>query len=483
MNPHFNIRERGYLDRIPSRAYARLDSVEVGDRNEVTISLDAVAAEGVDSVLARLSPNQWNAAWQDLFDGGRAADRRGLIEAFDKLELAHIEITTSRDRAGQILGSAMPDNPRNGWLELALAPGHGASGLAAMLYAGLFAPGLPTTVLKAGPASSNALSTLRAAFSMESWPIADDDDVESAVAPAAASSWVAYDVGQGSANALLDEDGIVDLMHDIGCGVYANAKTRPFGRVLCHSRPANIVLSHWDTDHWAGARYFAPLNDGEAFLRRTWIVPFDATIGPRHIAFATDILSAGGCLLVVRPSPWQSPWMTLADGRRARLTRGDGPDRNGSGLVLDVHDVASGGRWLLTGDVDYAFVKGSLASSYVAMSVPHHGAKRTGSGPCPPPTPSQRYARLVYSFGHDNTFHHPTATCMDEHAAVGWNHGAWYPTRKATVVAGGQVVATACNPNGPGHLESIEIGWAHPPAVPHPPACGGARCNVKIGQS
>jgi len=481
VNRHFGSATHEYSDGIPTRAYARVDSVDEGDDGQIIIGLDAVSTRSADSLLERLPADEWTDAWAGVLRGGRDVDWGDLLEMFDGLELYQIEVSTSPRRAAELLQARDPSDPAGGWLLLAMSPDRG-DGLPATVFPGLFAPGQPASVVETGAPPPPTQSMLAAAFSMRSWPIASDHDLERELRKGKASTWAAYDVGQGSANGLLDQVGRVHLLHDIGCGVYSNAKTRPRDLVLCSSVEAPIVLSHWDTDHWGGARYFAPKSDQDAFLRRSWIVPLDLTIGPRHMAFAASILAAGGRLYVMAAGPWQSKWVTMLDGRNIRLLRGDGKDRNGSGMAMEIHDVRnSGGRWLLTGDVDYQFLQAHLAPKYVAISVPHHGAKSASTGRIPSPSPN--YSRLVYSFGHDNTFGHPKSACMSAHMVAGWDHGYWMPKLDATVVAKGEVVATACNRPGPSHLESISIGWTSPPPAPCAPGCKWVQCNASVGQN
>jgi hypothetical protein len=476
MNPHFGSDPREYPDRIPARAYARVDSVEENDAGEIIVGLDAVSARSADSLLEQRSPDDWSEQWRGVQHGGREADRSGLLGDFEKFELYQVEVVTSPGAAAGLLAQS-----DDGWLSFSLNRQAGGN-LPATVYPGLFAPGQAASVTQISPPPPATASLLSAAFSMKGWPIATHAQIERLLQRGQAHTWAAYDVGQGSANGLLDNFGRMSLLHDIGCGVYANAKTRPAHLELCTSVDAPIVLSHWDTDHWGGARYLAPAANRTAFLTRDWIVPFDTTIGPRHAAFAASILAAQGRLHVTAPGPWQTAWVTLSDGRTVRLLRGSGSDRNGSGMVMEVHDPkGSRGRWLLTGDVDYQFVQSHLAQTYTAMSVPHHGAASKHASPAPFPSPT--YARLVYSFGHDNTYGHPTSACMSAHIGTGWDHGNWAPPLDATVVATGHVLATACNSPGQPHLESISIGWSKPPLVPRPPACHGKQCNAALGQS
>ena len=472
MNPHFDARSDGGRD-LPGSVYARVDSIEADDDGRVRVALDAVSTRSADGLLSQHTRTQWRAVWASII--GTAAPPGDLLAPFDGLELLRLEVTAPPGLIPELFVAAHGDAP---WLQLTLASG-AAGGVPAIAYTSLFAPGQVASITGIAPPFGMTAMLLHAAFSMADWPLTPANQIAPEFAPVRADLWHAFDVGQGSANGFVSDDGPVYLFHDIGCGAYANAKTCPGGLVLCHTRPAPIVLSHWDTDHWAGACRFAPLGNPTAFLKRTWFVPFDATIGPTHITFATSILNAGGSIVVLPPGAWQSPWLPLADNRSLRLLRGNGSTRNCSGVALEVRDGEQR-RWLLTGDVEYQYLTPHLARDYVGMSVPHHGA--VVKDPSAIPLPSAPYARLIYSFGHDNSYRHPRQSCLTAHQLQGWDHDQWVMHPDASVVAQGEVLATACNLAGTAHLGSIAVGWvAQPPPSPGPPC--GATCSAYPSQS
>ncbi|QSX74002.1 hypothetical protein HIV01_012320 [Lysobacter arenosi] len=94
-----------------------------------------------------------------------------------------------------------------------------------------------------------------------------------------------YDVGQGDAVALLDQDEAPFLQIDYGGrqgnpfavrGAQRIDKTMPV-------RPGSLlVLTHWDEDHWFSARR------GGAARQATWLVPRQLT-SPRAVMFSADL--------------------------------------------------------------------------------------------------------------------------------------------------------------------------------------------------
>lgn len=106
---------------------------------------------------------------------------------------------------------------------------------------------------------------------------------------------VVFDVGQGNANGMVKNGSVApELYFDAGAGVYGNFHTRPRKLHLPADNARVVILSHWDSDHWAGANI--PGND--ELLSRTWIAP-NQTVGPRHAAFAQRIIDNSGTLLLM----------------------------------------------------------------------------------------------------------------------------------------------------------------------------------------
>lgn len=468
MNPHFSAsRDRR---AIPRSAYARLDSIEEMTNGTMVAAFDAVSCASADDLVFSLSSEEWASVWRGSFSGSSGAIN--ALTAFDRLELLHIEVPMEdpdiwRDK----------DLASGRWIRLELGPSQEADGLAATAYTSLFSEPESIGLRLVDDVAGATAFQLNSALSMENWPIAQLQSIAGHFQDAELDRWHAFDVGQGSANGLLGY-GPVTLFHDLGCGAYRNAKTAPLNTVVCHSQRAPIILSHWDTDHWAGARRFAPLGNPDVFLDRTWIAPSDPTVGPSHILFAASILISGGTLHVLPAGPWATPWIYTSHNKSLRLIRGNGPDRNGTGVALEVRNRHVG-RWLLPGDVCYDFLQPYLYPTYVAIAVPHHGANG-GAAPVIP-APASPYSRLVYSFGHDNSYGHPTLNCIASHVAQGWQHGIWSGTTQAAAPLVVSARATGCNAPGPNHLGGVLVGWSTAPIPPGLP-CGGI-CNAAAMQN
>lgn len=455
MNRFFH--REDYRRGFPRRAYARLDDIEPvlpGPGDELTFVLDAVDAdwkgfeEGGPFSLSHPDLKQRIAAyWRGRFarDGGDGPD------GYDEVPIYRLEIFRApNDHFFELLPM---DEER--WISLELSDAE--SDTPVDVYGGLFAPPI-RVYLQAAPATapSSSLSTL---FGMTTWPDASQADLIKALRPQCKlEALVCFDIGQGSASALVCRCGMPIYYFDTGCGSGRNAPTAPATVDFCTCSLPTVILSHWDTDHWAGA-------SGHAGLQKcNWVVPRQ-TISTTHTAFASDILKAGGNIYVVGngapPLTWSSHQQDYD------LQRAIGKGRNGSGLVLIVTDGISARSWVLTGDAGYDLIAQSAPVDIAAMVVPHHGADM-GAKSVPFWRSSNGYARLFYSFGPGNGYgprtlpaRHPVAAAVTAHQNRNWNHGSWTAATAGQLLSGGDVLATATHIST--HLQGGAAGWNGPP--------------------
>lgn len=482
MNRHFLI-EGGRSD-FPAISYARLEQTEPIDLAEAKEAV--FGFEAVDAAWSAFAPGAafdlrrpdfirlsqhrfWEASRH-----GRTTEGPAPANPFEEAPIYRIEVTLRRPDLLFHTLAALGDE----WVEIRLTP-PGSGGVAVDVFAGLFFEPTLAALVSLRPAEYSV--ALEAAFSLDAWSDATDTEIEGELTglPNIAELAV-FDVGQGSANALLDGSGTPQAWHDLGCGVYRNKFTLPPGALrFCGCSSPPIIMSHWDSDHWSGAR-----QDTRA-LSRTWIAPRQ-TIGPKHKAFASDILAAHGQILIVGhgAGPFQT---TTSSGQALHLQRASGTGRNASGLVLIVDDPASGRAWMLTGDAGYNYISLPWSLDFAAIVVPHHGADM-GAASIPPARPtSSSYARLAYSFGPGNkhgstSISHPTNAAMNAHASMNWSHGAWMRSGPGLAVAGVDTLATAENPTT--HLDGAVLGWGSAPNGPFViPCCLPGGCLTPLRQT
>jgi len=477
---------------FPRRAFARLDQTEPVDpreSDEAVFAFDAIDASwsgfGTGGAFDLQRPQEVRSTlalfWTKMF-GSR--ENRPSESPFDDMPIYRIEVTSRRgDEFWNILNGFTKEE----WITLQLGD-HGS--LPVDVYGGILAAAVEAFLLSANAASTSEDTALSAEFDVDLWPDAQDAEIDKVLAGRGpVESLVGYDVGQGAAIGLLDTNENALLFFDLGAGAYGNTKTRPNPLRFCWRKKAPVILSHWDTDHWAGE------TTDPLAAQATWIAPRQRKLGPTHHAFAGRILVSGGTLLIWGAAAGTMRTHTLAAGQKLTLARCTGTSRNGSGIAGLVELSSTGQAWLLTGDAGYHELGLSLPKQMSTVVVPHHGADM-GPKSIAPVRPAG-YTKLVYTFGPGNTHgrtkvSHPTSAAVTHHAGQGWSHGRWSLAAPALNVAGGDVLATAENPTAGStgrHLESTACGWSAPPAVPFttiPCATGPGSptgCTSKVAQA
>jgi hypothetical protein len=468
MNRIFSEDEAGGWPDFPLRSFARLDHFEPADLSnakEAVFSFDAVDDKWLSNEFPQLFPNATPAlvqsrmkkAWSALFGKGST----NVLDFFDGIPVYNIEVTVSRQDAFWDAVVAMID--KEDWIEIRLSN----SGTHTVdVYGSLISDPVDAHLqaIKRAPASvSRLLSRL---FDVGNWPDATGDEVDAVLqTPNSLATLAMYDVGQGSAIGLMDHANTVNLYFDVGAGCYGNKHTRPSPLRFCWRGTPPIVLSHWDSDHWAGG------SSDIAAQGRTWLAPRQLGLGPRHHLFAGRILSFGGTLRIWGAPKGSMRTVSIGGGQELSIVKCSGKDINGSGIAMILNSAPTTSSWLLTGDAGYGEIGIAPAFPVSAVTAPHHGADMTSKGGSPP-SKAIKYSKLLYSFGPGNkhgksSISHPTSTALTQHSA--WSHGSWLPANLATTVAGGDVLATACNPptTAPAHLESAAAKLTAPaPTVP-----------------
>jgi hypothetical protein len=500
VNRHFSMSD--FKHAQPTRLYGSLDHIERGDLHTLA-AFDCVDADWLDNqghdpqfrgyfdgADPPMADHFWCDFWKSLKQSGRnPLDGMPLFRI--EVELNSLSHLTSdgygRDAEDWDPALAAAEST---WLYFEVSNVSQSSWFEAQLYHGMFLP--PAVVyITARKLEEDSAAKVVLDLMMKSLDELDEpkqSDLEAALKSAKADYLGVWDVGQGNANALLDDGFLAKAWFDIGCGVYRNAWTSPSPLEFCwKDNNAGIVLSHWDADHWAGAEVKTAAGTTPA-LGRTWIVPVQK-VTTLHLTFASSV-AASGRMWGLRAA---SSLVGIGGGRQVTLELGKGSSRNHSGIVMLVENGSSGAdRWLLTGDCDYSYMATAHAD-VLALVAPHHGASLRPSSVVP--APSGGYCRLAYSFGGNNAHgsgtSHPTSAGVTKHHCGGWWHGAWSLAMPATKVAVGDVLATAQHvvgasrkrpPPASSRLDGALIGWTAPPAWGRCPGCPG-HCAPPLPQT
>ncbi|UII69612.1 hypothetical protein LVW35_18250 [Pseudomonas sp. HN11] len=505
MNTHFRRNaphHEGPTTRIPARAYARFDHLEIiHDAQSVLLAFDLVDGDWLDTqgqqnpLLNAERPYDVAKAWGEW----KQLAPYGASNPFESMPMYRLEFELPDGQKlfglpplpsvndSHALRNAAADLEQM-WFELEINNQRGSGVMSAKLYPGLFANSVPVYAKGKMP-SSQKNKALSAIFSLAHLPTLSTQELEAELSSATADLLAVYDVGQGNANALLStkqfrEPGIPTHYYDLGAGVYRNKHTTPYPLAFCFTKAPSIILSHWDADHWAGT-YAVTVNNAYPALRCRWIAPLQA-VGPLHIAFAHDVISKGGEFLIYSPPPGEIGNAILTSQRRIRFMRGNGRDRNGTGIVLAVEepDSVPARSWLLTGDCDYLhFVKELKPLPPVGMVSPHHGADLDSKSPIPKSPSGVAYKRLAYSFGPGNkhgAVQHPTYQGLMLHNGADWDHNIWSLLAPSSITSGGDVLTTSEHAPGTSRGGAL-IGWDKPPTGFLTPCRGG--CSAPLNQS
>lgn len=221
------------------------------------------------------------------------------------------------------------------------------------------------------------------------------------------------DVGQGSANALVESNHGARLYFDAGGGVLQHKRTYPGNLTFCVAAEPPVVLSHWDWDHWSSAM----IHGHHDLQDLSWIVPDQGSLSGVHAAFAAAIAQSGNLYL------WPSSWSDRTFGRiTIQRCTGNPGNRNDSGLAMLIRGPSpKDDPIILTGDADYRHIPAThaLSGKYQAVVVPHHGGRARTKHPVASPNGSPT-RRLVYSYGLPNYYKHPHVTTIQAHRNQGW---------------------------------------------------------------
>ena len=227
---------------------------------------------------------------------------------------------------------------------------------------------------------------------------------------------VVYNVGQGNMNAILDQKGKVIAYYDVGGGAYWNAHTyqSPNPRNLCFTNRPIVILSHWDFDHWWTFNKALRKRNNVPIPKTTWIVP-DQELGPIQSNFY-KLLKKNHQELIV----WSSATQTYIENLVkpiGKIIKCKGNSKNDSGLALIVESPMF--RILLPGDASYEHIPNIEFEEYTGLVATHHGGLNTANLK-DYPKPSTKCGKVIYSFGHKNTYHHPTGVSVIDHCKAGW---------------------------------------------------------------
>ena len=447
------------IDFGNGNAYGKVDDIELLDEQDgrVLISYNAILKDDLHNCGIQRSGNY------------RLGHRLSSFESnpYEKSVIFRVEIETSVKKEGFNDIEALELSYTDRWFNI-LIQRHGKGSGDSKIYTNIFQPHVDAHIsfTKIEPRHQKKLND---EFSLANADKISPQELEAELTRRIPSAefLAIYDVGQGNANALISSihEECPYIYFDMGCGIGSHKSTTPKNLVFCTCKKPLVILSHWDTDHWAGAL----LNKLKS-LSLTWIVPLQQ-LDAAHKSFAHEIIAAGGQLLVLEMPSGASGESKLSNGQRLRFTQGQGSTRNDSGIIMAVenYDQKFPASWLLTGDCSYSFFPKSFQySAPVAVVAPHHGGVTKRGNIAPSPALHNGYNRLIYSFGPDNKFRttqHPTPSSVSIHELAGWTVGAWNSSPGSSTQAG-DIRSTCKHSPSPFERGGIMVGWEAIPVLP-----------------
>lgn len=254
---------------------------------------------------------------------------------------------------------------------------------------------------------------------------------------------VAYHVGQGNCNAIVNQFEHPVLFFDLGWPIQTNIAGAPSPTpklfdIQAFDEPAPVILSHWDWDHWAYAleSWSYDRNQKAAratwkarALERPWLVPAPdraMKLGPSHYLLIMKLFQQrymGERALHYWPKQKDRLFAVHLTIIKCRTRKKDISYRNNSGLamIVRIDDGWDRGLVLLPGDSEFdsmnlGDIPPELTRRLVGMVASHHGGKLNVFSIPQTKAPN---ARLVISTGK-NGYGHPNNRMLDNYGLQGW---------------------------------------------------------------
>ncbi|WP_321927597.1 ComEC/Rec2 family competence protein [Paraburkholderia guartelaensis] len=254
---------------------------------------------------------------------------------------------------------------------------------------------------------------------------------------------VAYYVGQGNCNAIVDQVEHPVMFFDLGWPIQTNIAGAPSPAprlfdIQAFDEAPPVVLSHWDWDHWAYAleswsydrnQKAARARWKPGALERPWLVPAPdraMKLGPSHYLLIMKLFQQrymGRRALHYWPKKmdtWDAEHLTII---KCHTKKKDVSHRNNSGLamIVRIDDGRKTGLVLLPGDSEFDSMHlGDIlpedTGRLVGMVASHHGGKLNVFSIPETKAPN---ARLVVSTGK-NGYGHPNTRMLENYGLQGW---------------------------------------------------------------
>lgn len=233
-------------------------------------------------------------------------------------------------------------------------------------------------------------------------------------------TFTVHDVGQALATSLSEKGKKPFFYFDFGIAYGKNKDTVPKNVNLPIGENATILLSHVDEDHWCGFR----ANNNA--LKCRWIVPQKPTKALTKTL--SDVYLHGGSIRlyraqgdtifeIVRANSYMFAGNALSKIKNGRLSKA--VHENGNALYIFAQYKGKEYKIVVSGDQDYDYQNPCFLDDVNLLVACHHGGKYSWSKKAEIPKPHSEENIIVYSYGENNSYGHPSK--CGEYKKRGWN--------------------------------------------------------------
>lgn len=255
---------------------------------------------------------------------------------------------------------------------------------------------------------------------------------------------ICLDVGQANWNLICDTSycpkAPPKVLYSFDCGMptgnnKSTLPTNPIDPYVHFYKNMWVILSHWDTDHWAGAAFNQPIyntrqrkiNWKTEAIDCNWLVPNRGKNATKQVITPNALRLALALHRNKKLFVWPKnlDYLRLRDGSTIVKCQNSSKTgiNNNNGLALIIANNNGLCRkpdyTMCPGDADYNSINPNLKTAglqsvyYIGLVASHHGGKIHSR----PPSPFFYFHKIVYSNGRK--YGHPFIS-MPDHQNAGW---------------------------------------------------------------
>lgn len=226
-----------------------------------------------------------------------------------------------------------------------------------------------------------------------------------------------YNVGQALATSLREKEKQPFFYFDYGIACRRNKFTLPDDIKLPVAEGATILLSHVHEDHWCGFRI-----NSEVFKCR-WIITQKPTKALLKV-FSSVYLNGGSIINLYKKDIFNikitNNWLAFGN-EKSRIEPARIPNKfHESGNALYIFAKHKGNKYniVVSGDQDYDYQDKVYLNNINLLVACHHGGIYSWNTRSIIPTPVDKKNIIIYSYGKDNVYHHPSQ--VERYQEKGW---------------------------------------------------------------